>query len=329
MKTRILIVSIALLTTSYFAYAQQRGSERSGEKKEKAEVKAAKPERSAQSNPSRRSEEPRKGREPSHPANVNRAKSPEHVQQPARVPENRESTSISRQQNDHSSWGDGNHGTSHRSSGNDPVYRGEPAVKQRQPANQGTIRRADPESSHSTHGRKVEPGQREIYTSERHMVYSRPVRHSYSRIPETRMYRSVHYPYRPPVVMNILWNVDVFHYYSHLYPVIGYWDYDPYYTVYTISAYDAFDHIGHIRRVYGQVYETYYFPDADQYFLYIGAYYPYQDFTVILPGHIARRFSWNPEHYFENAFIEVTGLITEFDGKPEMEIRSRSQLDRY
>ena len=69
--------------------------------------------------------------------------------------------------------------------------------------------------------------------------------------------------------------------------------------------------------------------ETDEFFLYFGAYYPYQDFTVVVPGEVAYRFSRNPDRYFDNDYVMVTGLITEFDGKPEIVVKHADQLRRY
>ena len=68
---------------------------------------------------------------------------------------------------------------------------------------------------------------------------------------------------------------------------------------------------------------------ATQYYLYIGAHYPYHDFTVIVPRKIAKRFSIVPEWYFDEEYICVTGLITHFDGKAEMFVNRTRQIHLY
>jgi hypothetical protein len=125
------------------------------------------------------------------------------------------------------------------------------------------------------------------------------------------------------------WSYNVFLHYCSLYPVIEHWSYYPDYSVTTISAYDALFHVGEIRRVYGKVSEVYYAAETDELFLYFGAYYPHHDFTVVIPGETARRYSRHPEFYFEDENIEVTGLITEYDDKPEIVVKEKNQLERY
>jgi hypothetical protein len=153
------------------------------------------------------------------------------------------------------------------------------------------------------------------------------VQKSYRPVPvEVRRVRS---PYRAPVRAEIIWTVDLSRRYEVYYP-----DYRPYHyhvgsRIATISAYDAYDFVGEIARVYGRVNESYYSYETDEIFLYVGDYYPYQDFTVIIPAHEARHFSRRPERFFEGEYIEATGLISRFQGKPEMVVRRAEQIAVY
>jgi hypothetical protein len=96
-----------------------------------------------------------------------------------------------------------------------------------------------------------------------------------------------------------------------------------------VSSYFANYYIGDVMTVYGQVTEVFYSRNTDEYFLYFGLYYPYQDFTVVLPGYIARRYSHRPEFFFENRYVAGTGLITSFNGEPEIAVRESFQLHLY
>jgi len=172
-------------------------------------------------------------------------------------------------------------------------------------------------------------GSRVIYRSTRRYVNRHPARHVYVTPPRSREYRAVHFPFRRPARVHIRWSVNVFRFYVNLYPVMRTWTYYSDYRFEMISAYNALFHIGELRTVYGKVTDTYYARETDEYFLYFGAYYPYHDFTVVLPGNIARRFSRNPERYFRNDHIMVTGLITEFEGKPEIVVKHPDQIRKY
>ena len=113
------------------------------------------------------------------------------------------------------------------------------------------------------------------------------------------------------------------------YPQVHVWRYPVGYRIVSIPAYDANGYIGEVANVYGQVVEVYYALPSDEYYLYFGDYYPYHDFTVVLPGWIASRYSSYPESYLEREDIVVTGLISTFDGKPEIVVKRESQISIY
>jgi hypothetical protein len=121
----------------------------------------------------------------------------------------------------------------------------------------------------------------------------------------------------------------MYHDYVRWYPDYHYWYYPIGYRIRTVSAYDAAYHIGEVTNIYGIVHQTWYSPETDEYFLYFGAAYPYQDFTVIIPGRKARRISHRPERFFQGRHIWVTGLISLYEGKPEMIIKRTSQIHLY
>jgi len=117
--------------------------------------------------------------------------------------------------------------------------------------------------------------------------------------------------------------------YRRYYPHFELWYYPMGYRINTISAFEADAYIGEVARVYGKIYESWYSRKNDEYYLYIGGPFPYQDFTIILDGRDARKYSWSPHRYFTDRYISVTGLISSFDGKPEMIIKNRSQIELY
>lgn len=167
------------------------------------------------------------------------------------------------------------------------------------------------------------------YPTHRKYVRKNTNVHVHVHKPRPIEYRARYYPYRRPVHVNIVWTPRVYRDYCVIYPELRSWRYHRGYVVHTISAYDAYYHLGEVRRVYGKVSDTFYAYDTDEYFLYIGARFPYQDFTVVVPGYIARSYHRNPERYFYRNHIEVTGLITSFDGEPEMVVKRHSQIDVY
>lgn len=117
--------------------------------------------------------------------------------------------------------------------------------------------------------------------------------------------------------------------YRVLYPEFRYWYYPVGYRIVTIPAYRAYFHIGEVRNVYGMIHEVWYDRASDQYLLYFGGSYPHQDFTVILPGRQARRLHRHPQVFFPGQYVWVTGLLSSFDGKPEIMVHRASQVHLY
>lgn len=142
-------------------------------------------------------------------------------------------------------------------------------------------------------------------------------------------YRRVHYPYRTPPRVEIIWDYRMYNDYRYLYPEYNLWYYSYGYRIHTISAYDVRAYVGEVARVYGIIDEVWYDSRADEYYLYFGGPYPYQDFTVILDGHDARKFSRRPIRFFAGRHITVTGLVSMWEGKPEMVVKRRNQIDLY
>jgi hypothetical protein len=155
------------------------------------------------------------------------------------------------------------------------------------------------------------------------------VNHPRSYRPAPIEYRRVNYPYRMPVHRDIVWSISFRNDFRIFYPEVRYWRYDIGYRIPLVSAYDAYDYIGDVARVYGKVADVYYDYDSDDYYLYIGDYYPYHDFSIIVSGADARSISRRPDRIFRKANIEVTGYITESDDKPEMIIRNARQIELY
>jgi hypothetical protein len=153
--------------------------------------------------------------------------------------------------------------------------------------------------------------------------------HYYFVAPENKRYREVHHIYRPPVHLNVYWTPVMYRRYVEIYPMVRYWNYPVGYQIETISAYDAEYYFGDVMNVYGTVSDVFYSRGTDEYFLYFGPYYPYQDFTAVVPGYIARSYSPRPAIFLENQNIVVTGLITSFEGTPEIAIRDSYQLNVY
>jgi hypothetical protein len=107
------------------------------------------------------------------------------------------------------------------------------------------------------------------------------------------------------------------------------WRYDIGYRIPVVPAYDAEFYIGDVAKVYGKVYDVYYEYQNDEYFLYFGDYFPYQDFSVVVPGIEARAYSRRPERFFSGSHIAVTGYVSDFEDKPEIVVRRASQIEIY
>ncbi len=142
-------------------------------------------------------------------------------------------------------------------------------------------------------------------------------------------YRRIHYPYSAPSRINIIWTNNMYREYVYLYPEFNLWYYPYGYHIENVSAYDASAFIGEVANIYGRVYDTWYLRETDEYFLYFGGPYPYQDFSIVLTGKDARRFSRNPERFFTNRNISVTGLVSLWEDKPEIVVKKRSQIHLY
>jgi hypothetical protein len=168
---------------------------------------------------------------------------------------------------------------------------------------------------------------RKVYQTPNRTVYHRHVTHV--KRPRSLEYRRIYHAYRAPVHIHVVWTNRMYREYRLIYPEYRYWYYPVGYRINTISAYDAGFYIGEVMNVYGRINDVWYSRKTDEYFLHFGAPYPYHDFTVIIPGHEARHFARHPEFFFENRNIWVTGLISLYDGKPEMVVRKKYQIHLY
>jgi hypothetical protein len=135
--------------------------------------------------------------------------------------------------------------------------------------------------------------------------------------------------YRAPVRTEIYWTVSLSRDFRVYYPEVHYWKYPVGHRIASVPAYDARNFIGEVANVYGRVLDMYYEPATDDFFLYFGDYYPYQDFSIVMPGHEARELSRDPIGYFSNQHIAVTGYIQNIDGQPQIIVGSSRQIDMY
>jgi hypothetical protein len=116
--------------------------------------------------------------------------------------------------------------------------------------------------------------------------------------------------------------------YHRWYP--GYrWSYSYGHRINTISIWDVKYNLGEVAMVYGRVYATWHNNETDDFLLFFGGDFPYQQFTAVVPGYIARKYSWRPERFFLGEHVTITGLITTYDGSPEIVVKNKRQLSLY
>ena len=168
-----------------------------------------------------------------------------------------------------------------------------------------------------------------VYHTDRTYVTPRTqVRTVYHQTPARETHHH-HYVRRTPAHVDIVWDVHMHRDYCTIYPYVKVWRISAGTRIHSIPAYDAYAYVGDVMRVYGYVNEVYYDTRADEYHLYLGDFYPFQDFTVIVPGYVARRISYRPMRYFRNRYIWSTGYITEYERMPEMIVKRDYQFGVY
>jgi hypothetical protein len=165
------------------------------------------------------------------------------------------------------------------------------------------------------------------YYGGHHYHYAYPttkVRFHYHRDTYLHHYNVLYYPSNT----HVYWTRSMYRDYHKWYPDY-HWNYNYGHRIQTISVFEAKYNLGEVAMVYGRVYATWHNKETDDYLLFFGGDFPYQQFTVILPGPVARRYNWRPERYFLGEHITATGLITTFDGSPEMVVKHKRQIGIY
>ncbi len=276
-------------------------------------------------NRTNQSSQPAQTSQPSHPSQPTQPSQPSHPSQPTQTsqPSQRQQP-----QNDYSQRNGGDEGRSLER----PNRPEDPGQYDRRPA-----------PDNNDHGRPINtqnppvnvnrnydrhPIEREYESPRVDRDRHTPI-HPYSRPPMSREYRAQHYVYRAPVNLNIYWSPVIYHDFVRIYPMVGTWNYPMGYRIESIPAYYADDYKGQVVNVYGVINEVYYSRPTDEYFLYMGPYYPYQDFTIVMPGWLARQYSNDPEYYFNNQNLVATGLITTFEGEPEIAVKEGFQINLF
>ncbi|MEE2875118.1 MAG: hypothetical protein VYD09_01130 [Chloroflexota bacterium] len=95
-----------------------------------------------------------------------------------------------------------------------------------------------------------------------------------------------------------------------------------------ISGYDARKHIGETKTVCGIVVDTHYARTSNgrPTFLNFDAPYPNHPFVALIWGEMRNNFGGSPESFFLGRMLCVRGLIESYKGKPQIILRSVSQI---
>lgn len=96
----------------------------------------------------------------------------------------------------------------------------------------------------------------------------------------------------------------------------------------TFTAAEAKDHTGEKITVCDKVFETRFLENSNGQptFLNIGAAYPNSPFTIVIFGNERANFKEKPEVFYNNKKVCATGLIKEYNGKPEMILSNESEI---
>jgi DNA/RNA endonuclease YhcR with UshA esterase domain len=102
----------------------------------------------------------------------------------------------------------------------------------------------------------------------------------------------------------------------------------PSYAQGRLSPEEAQDHIGESQTVCGMVASTNFAASSkgQPTFLNLNRSYPNHIFTVVIWGRDRPRFKNPPEEFFDKKRICVTGEITTYRGKPQIEVEDPSQI---
>lgn len=179
---------------------------------------------------------------------------------------------------------------------------------------------------HKTHVKNNKYSEKRYYGGNHyHHVYPKQhVKTHYHHNTYVHHYNVLYYP----AYNEMYWTRNMYNDYRRWYPNYR-WRYDYGYRIQSLSIFDTKYNLGEVAMVYGRVYATWHNQETDDYLLFFGGDYPAQQFTVVLPGHVARRFSWRPERYFLGEHMTATGLITTFDGIPEIIVKNKRQVGIY
>ena len=96
----------------------------------------------------------------------------------------------------------------------------------------------------------------------------------------------------------------------------------------SVTAAEAKNHIGQKITVCDKVFGTRFLENANGQptFLNLGAAYPASPFTLVIFGQERQNFKEKPELFYNNKKVCATGLIKEYNGKPEMILSKETEI---
>ncbi len=96
-----------------------------------------------------------------------------------------------------------------------------------------------------------------------------------------------------------------------------------------IAVEDVFNYIGDSITVLGTVFNGTYFAESENQptVLNIGAPYPDPLLTAVINGAERTSFAFEPEDYFANKNISITGKVLLHNGKPQIVVRNKNQIN--
>jgi micrococcal nuclease len=95
-----------------------------------------------------------------------------------------------------------------------------------------------------------------------------------------------------------------------------------------VTAAEAKDHMGQKITVCDKVFGTRFLENSNGQptFLNLGAAYPASPFTIVIFGNDRPNFKEKPELFYNNKKVCATGLVKEYNGKPEMVLSHESEI---
>lgn len=93
-----------------------------------------------------------------------------------------------------------------------------------------------------------------------------------------------------------------------------------------IGAKDAAKHIGDTVTISDKIYSTKPIENTGMVLLDMGGSHPDQLLTIVIKGEDRSKFDSKPEEYYKGRNVKVTGVIINYNGKPEIIVSSPADL---